>query len=88
MSRNELFDRAEATTPELTRDCVCPCQVRIQYSDQSDTFALLLQLVVHAGVIAPECAHTNDGDVYWVLDCQVSVLDHGINARFNHKWAR
>ena len=36
--------------------------VGIDYPDQLDRFALLLQLVVNAGVIAPESATTNDGE--------------------------
>ena len=80
MSRNELFDGAEAPTPELARDRVRTCQVRIQHSDQSDRFALLFELAINACVVAPESAYTNDGDVNWVLGCQVSVLAKGIHA--------
>jgi len=51
-----LLDGSETAAMEFGGQSVCACQVRIHDCRQAHRFALLAELLIDAGVIAPEGA--------------------------------
>jgi hypothetical protein len=62
MRGQHLVDRAEGPATEFTGDGVSARRVGIHHADQPHLPGLL-QLVVHAGMIAPEGSHPDDCDI-------------------------
>ena len=58
----QLLDRAKCTAAEFTGYSIGPRHIRVHHSHQADRFALLGQLVIDAGVVAPESTHSDDRD--------------------------
>jgi hypothetical protein len=73
VGRGELFDRAEAATAEFARHGIRSRQIRVHYSYQPYSFSLLRELMIHAGMVAAECAHADNSYVDEALG-QVSAL--------------
>ena len=67
---SELLDRTETAATKLTCHCVRPESVWVNYPNQPYWRALVGKLMVNAGVVAAERAHTNHGDVSEVIGCQ------------------
>ena len=72
-SGEQLFERAEAAAAELTSHGVGSIRVRIDHRKQMNRKSFLLELAVHAGVVAPEGADANDNDRNG-LDGQTLIL--------------
>ena len=64
---HQLLDRAKCAAAEFAGHGVGPRHVRVHYAHQADRFALLGQLVIDAGVVAPESAHADHRDVNKVV---------------------
>jgi hypothetical protein len=67
-----LLDRSEGLATELARDGVGARRVGIDDSNQTHA-AGLLKLLIDAGVIAPEGANADDGDVDGEIFGQISA---------------
>ena len=59
----KLFDRSEAAAMEFTGNGVGTNGVGIDYSHQADCRVRLRELVIDAGVVAPEGADADDRDL-------------------------
>jgi hypothetical protein len=57
----------KARQPNSLAYSVGPRHVRVHHPHQADRFALLGQLVIDAGVVAPESAHADHRDVNKVV---------------------
>ncbi len=75
MRGQHLVDRAEGPATELTGDGVRARGVGIHHADQSHLPGLL-QLVVHAGMIAPEGSHANDRNIDGCFVTQMCGSSH------------
>lgn len=63
MSGHQLLDRSKSSATEFGGNGIGPSHIRIGHSHQPDGFALLRQLVIDAGVIAPKSAGADNRDV-------------------------
>ena len=64
---DQLLDRAKCAATEFAGHSVGPRHIRVHHSHQANRFALLCQLVIDAGVVAPEGAHADHCDVNKVV---------------------
>ena len=69
----ELLDRTESAAAEFASNGIGPRRVCINDSHQADGFALLLQLVVDAGMVVSEGAHADHGYVNKVVGSQIRL---------------
>ncbi|HEY1272928.1 MAG TPA: hypothetical protein VGF08_13120, partial [Terriglobales bacterium] len=62
---DQLLEGSERATAEFARYRIGAGRIFIDHSDQADSFALALELLVHAGMVSPEssCAYDNDLNV-------------------------
>ena len=60
---HQLLDRSKGAAAEFPGHSIGPRHVGVHHSHQADRFALLRQLVIDAGVVAPEGTHSDDRDV-------------------------
>ena len=65
-----LFDGTERFAAELGSYSASTGDIRIDHSHQAHSFALLLEFLINSSVIAPEDAHTHNGDEDRSLRCQ------------------
>jgi hypothetical protein len=70
MRGDQLLDRTKSPAPEFAGHGVGIRRVRTYDSYQPDSFALLCQMVIDPGVIAPKGAHADHRDVDEVVGCQ------------------
>jgi hypothetical protein len=64
---NQLVNRSESAAAEFAGDSVGAGHVRIHNPHQADRFTLLCQLVIDAGMVASEGAHTDHSHVNKVV---------------------
>jgi hypothetical protein len=70
---HQLLNRSKSAAAKFTGDGVGPGYIRIHHAHQADRFALLRQLVIDAGVVAPKGAHADHRHVDRVVS-QLSIL--------------
>jgi hypothetical protein len=63
MGADELVNRAEAAAAEFRSYRIGLARVRVNHSYQTNRFALLAELVIHAGVISPESSSAYDRNI-------------------------
>ena len=71
LSGNQLLDRSKTSAAKFLCRRIGAWDVRIDHADQLDGHSLFRQLLVHAGVIAPEGAYANDGNGNGIVRAQV-----------------
>jgi len=63
VGREQLIEGTEGPASELAPNRVSPSNVLIDHAQQTQRLTLLLEFLVHAGVISPERAHADYSDV-------------------------
>jgi hypothetical protein len=58
----KLLKAAKRAAVEFLGNRVGTGEVRINYANQSHRFAIFRKLVIHARVVSPKCADTDDGN--------------------------
>lgn len=59
---DQLLDRTKGTAAELSCDLIGACWIFVDHSDQFNGVQFAGELVIDAGMVAPECAYANDGN--------------------------
>ena len=77
MRSYKLFDRTKSSTPEFASRSIGSRRIRIHNANQLDGHSFFGQLLIDPGVIAPEGAHANGGDVDDVFRSQLRFLGQG-----------
>ena len=70
--RDELLNASETAAAKLARRCVGPRDIGIDHPDQPHIVSFLRKLVIDAGMVAPEGAYANDGNIDRFCGYQVS----------------
>src|SRR5438105_15617381 len=71
MSGEELLDRAKRARAVFLGDRISASHVGINHSHHADFLPLLLELVVHTGVVTSECSYADDGNVDHDVRCEL-----------------
>jgi hypothetical protein len=59
---HQLLDGTKRTTSEFFCNCVGACGIFIDYADEFNGIEFAGKLVIDAGMVASECAYTDDGN--------------------------
>ena len=67
---NKLFNRPKPAASKFARHSVSLRDVSINHSDQSHRLTLLSKLLIDASMIASECTHPDNRNIYKIISGQ------------------
>ena len=90
MGGDQLLERTKTPASEFSCHGIGPRRVRVHYSDQPYTLALLGKLMVNTGVVATKGAHADDRDVsesiVAVVSSQLQIAGRPVDLITKARW--